>query len=150
MVGLATQLRLASGFAGATVAEGEGTCAVEVVGFREPSAGISSGESLVLLQSLLLKMLSSLFAGGGSFQDTFQLGDGSVLNSVHLILVVLCYISARGFVHNETFGGRGGFVCHFIELRSSLLHVAVEAPDVAAVPRFPIVFFLLQNVSVRG
>lgn len=64
---------------------------------------------------------------GISFQDTFQLGDG--------------------FVHDETFGGRGGFVCHFIELRSSLLHVAVEAPDVAAVPRFPIVFFLLQNVS---
>ena len=91
-----------------------------------------------------------LFAGGGSFQDTFQLGDGFVLNSVHLILVVLCYISARGFVHNETFGGRGGFVCHFIELTSSLLRVAVEAPDVAAVPRFPIVFFLLQNVSVRG
>lgn len=66
----------------------------------------------------------------------FHLGDGFVLNSVHLILVVLCYISARGFVHDETFGGRGGFVCHFIELRSSLLHVAVEAPDVAAVPRF--------------
>lgn len=60
---------------------------------------------------------------------------------------MFCDFFAGGFVHDETLDGVGGFGGHFVELVFGFLHVAVKAPNVAAIPCFPVALGLEFHVS---